>query len=277
MSRSHVLQFSLALVLSLAAGILVFRWMNQAPTMVQPMGETAPEKVMIAVASQELQKGAKLKETDIRMTPYLPESLPAGHFTDGKDLAGRIVSGRLAAGEPITNARLIGDDVLYGGVSTMVAPGKRAIAVKGNKVLGLAGYIRPGNHVDVLVTMDDERRSKDKAVTKLVLENVRVLATGTELDQDGKDGSTSSVDVYTLEMTPKESETLALADTRGTLHFALRNPADEENIRTPGTNVPAVLGQLLAGGKKKSGRPAPARVYTKVEVITGAKRQTLRF
>jgi pilus assembly protein CpaB len=87
------------------------------------------------------------------------------------------------------------------------------------------------------------------------------------------------VDVYTLEMSPAESEHLALADTRGTLHFALRNPADAEQVRTRGTNVPDILGQLLAGraAKAKGGGPAQTRAYTTVEVITGAKRQTLRF
>lgn len=277
MARSQLIQLSLALILSLAAGVLMFRWMHQSQA--RPVGDTGPDKVMVAVAAAELDKGTRLQEAHIRMAPYLPESLPGGHFTEAKALSGRIVADKLSVGEPITGARLVEDGAVYGGVSTMVAPGKRAIAVKGNKVLGLSGYIRPGNHVDVLVTLDDERRSKDKAVTKLVLENIRILATGTELEQDGKDGSTSSVDVYTLEMTPDESERLALADTRGTLHFALRNPADAEQVLTRGASVPDVLGQLLAGGttKAKGGARVQARAYTTVEVITGSNRQTLRF
>jgi pilus assembly protein CpaB len=276
MARSHVLQFSLALVLSLAAGVLVFRWMNQPRT--GPTGDfQTTEKVMVAVAAQELDKGTKLESAHVRMTPYLPESLPSGHFSEAKALTGRVIADGLAAGEPITGARLVQDGAVYGGVSTLVTPGKRAIAVKGNKVLGLSGYIHPGNRVDVLVTLDDERRCKNKSATKLVLENIRVLATGSELEQNGE--NTSSVDVYTLEMSPEESERLALADNRGALHFALRNPADEEKVLTPGTNVPDVLGQLLAGRPKKSGSKASpaARVYTKVEVITGANRKTLRF
>jgi len=277
MARPQIIQLSLALILSLAAGILMFNWMHgRSP---QRAIESGPEKIMLAVAAAELEKGTRLEEAHLRMAPYLPESLPVGHFTDTEALEGRILADKLAAGEPITGARLAENGEMFGGVSAMVAPGKRAIAVKGNKVLGLSGYIRPGNHVDVLVTIDDERRCKDKAVTKLVLENVRVLATGRELEQDGGEDSTSSVDVYTLEMSPSESERLALADTRGTLHFALRNPADTDEVKTPGTNVPNILAQLHAGGssKSKATGTTAARSYTKVEVITGSTRQTLRF
>jgi len=150
----------------------------------------------------------------------------------------------------------------------------RAVAVKGNKVLGLSGFIRPGNHVDVLVTIDDETREKSKSRTKLVLENVRVLATGNELKQEGDDTSTSSVDVYTLEITPQQAEPLALAASRGELHFALRNPADDTKVLTPGTDVPGTLALLTS---TPEGKPVRKTRETTVEMISGTERSTLRF
>ena len=144
---------------------------------------------------------------------------------------GRVLDADLAEGEPVTAARLVSDTPANMGVSTMIAPGKRAVAVKGNKVMGLAGFIRPGNRVDVLVTIDVRKGDKDVSVTKTVLsEGVRVIATGTELETSGDDGATSPVDTYTLELTSDESERLGLAATRGTLHFALRNPADDAKV-----------------------------------------------
>lgn len=273
MRASTIIPITLGLVLSLAAGFMVFMWM-QGNQKKQPVA-AAPKTVEIVVSAQDVPKGTKLAETHLKLASFLPETVPAGSFTTPEQAYGRVVSTPFSAGEILTASRLVDDTVQYGGVSTLISPGMRAIAVKGNQILGIAGFIRPGNHVDVLVTIDDERRSDDKAVTKTVLENIRVIATGTELEQKESDAETSSVDVYTLELTPKDAEKLSLAATRGTLHFALRNPADTEKILTPGTNVPDTLASLAPPPKKRAAsRKAPESV---VEVITGTDRKTMRF
>ena len=158
----------------------------------------------------------------------------------------------------------------YGpGSSALVAPGKRAMAVKGNKVMGLAGFIRPGNRVDVLVTMPVGE--KEEKVTKLVLEKMPVLATGTELEPAGDGEKPSSVDVYTLELTPDESEKLALASTQGTLHFALRNASDSEPVLTSGADTKTTLASLRP---RPAARPGRGSV---VEVITGSQKSQVSF
>lgn len=273
MRASTLIPLFLGLLLSLAAGFMVFTWMTSSRP--QPQAAQAPETVNIVVAAQPVGKGTKLSEQHLRLAAFLPESVPAGTFTAPEELLSRVTSVPLEPGEIITAARLLDDSVQYGGVSTLISPGMRAIAVKGNQILGIAGFIRPGNSVDVLVTIDDERRDKDKAVTKTVLENIRVIATGTELEKKGDDTETSSVDVYTLEMTPVDAEKLALAATRGTLHFALRNPADAGTVRTGGTNVPDTLASLTPPPAKKPRSSAPPAVT--VELITGTSRQTMRF
>ena len=271
MGKSKALiQLLFALVLSLAAGALIFQWMRARSV----SGEgSAPKSVMVAVAAGNLTKGLCLEAKSIKLAPYLPPSLPEGYFSDVKVLQGRMPAVDLVKNEPITASRLISKDLGPSAVSARITPGKRALAVKGNKVLGLSGFIRPGSRVDVLVTIDDASQKKSKSRTKIVLENIRVLATGAELDQSGSDKDLSPVDIYTLEVTPAQSERLALAATRGTLHFALRNPADNASVTTVGASVPTTLAALRP--VSKSGGDPAAR--TTVEVVRGAEKKRVRF
>jgi pilus assembly protein CpaB len=115
----------------------------------------------------------------------------------------------------------------------------------------------------------------EKPVTKLVLERVKVLATGTQLSPPNEEGKTASVGVYTLELTPPESERLALASTQGTLHFALRNEQDNADVRTLGTTVPRTLAALRP--KQKAPHVRRTRRSVNIEVITGTNRSTVKF
>lgn len=270
MRKAALIQISLALVLALAAGTVIFKWMDARLKGAQTAKPEA--RAMLLVAARDLGRGARLDADCLRAAPFLAESAPKGAFREVEALAGRVLNTDLAAGEPVTASRLLADGEPYAGISALIAPGKRAVAVKGNKVLGLSGFIRPGNHVDVLVTIDVRRGDRDVSMTKTVLDDVRVIATGTELEVAGDDEATSSVDIYTLELTSAESEKLALAATRGTLHFALRNPADADDVATPGVDVPRLLSSLGQSGPAKA---APRR--TGVEIITGTSRKTVRF
>jgi pilus assembly protein CpaB len=205
----------------------------------------------------------------IKTIPFLKESLPAGYVENAATLLGRVLIAPLKTNEPVTEHRLAPTSVTVGGVSAVIKPGKRAIAVKGDKVIGISGFILPGNRVDVLVTMTDPRTESE--VTKLVLENVPVLATGTQLQENGKD-EPAPVDVYTLEVAPEEGEKLALAAARGKLQFALRNITDGETVRTRGATISQTLASLSQTSSKpvseKRRRWAPKQSVT-VEVIKG--------
>ncbi|MGE4292481.1 MAG: Flp pilus assembly protein CpaB [Desulfovibrio sp.] len=278
MSRAAktLLQVLLAVALAGATGLLLYHWMRT--TAPQAAAQAArPETVNVVVAARDLPRGTRLTAQCLATAPFLPQSLPARSFADKAELEGRVLSSPLAANDPVTELRLAADDVRAGGVSSMIAPGHRAMAVKGNQVMGLAGFVRPGNRVDVLATlMAGERASQP--TTKLVLENVLVLATGVEFEAPPEGGAPSSVDTYTLEVTPEESERLALAASQGSLHFALRNETDDAGVLTEGVDVDKALAALrpVTRPASKTGiRRAPAA--RSVEIISGGERTKVSF
>lgn len=262
----------LSLVIAVAGSLFLYRWLDSR-TSPQQTVKVETEAVEVIVAAVDLSWGVKLTPEMLKRVPYLKESLPTGYFSNEADLNDRIVVSPLKQGDPIVEHRLAPIDVKTGGVSAILAQGKRAIAVKGDKVIGLSGFINPRNRVDILATMTDPKTKKEK--TKLVLENILVLATGTQMEDNGK-GEPSPVDVYTLEVTPEEGEKLALASTMGKLQFALRNVTDSDSVLTKGATISQTLSSLswsdpVTPVKEKAikkWRPSP---YTTVEVIKGSE------
>jgi len=165
------------------------------------------------------------------------------------------------------------------------------VAVRVDKVIGVAGFVHPGNRVDVLVTMSKGKAGKDEEpVTKIVLENILVLAAGPEVTTvKGKEQQPAAVDVITLEVTPEETEKLALAATEGKLQLALRGLIDTEEVLTKGTSIPALLASYsgsgpVVGAKGKTSKEASARKLFQtekkvffVELIQGGKVTTKKF
>lgn len=267
-SKRALIQLMLALVLAVAAGVVIFRWTSGVRTAPVPAAQVST--VAVVVAKEPARRGMKLTEEMLEVRKYTEDSRPSGSFGKVEELAGRVLNQDVGANEAITGLKLADESVMGGGVSAMIEPGKRAMAVKGNVVMGLSGFVRPGDRVDVIVSMTTGQN--EKPVTKLVLERVKVLATGTQLQPPTEDGMTASVDVYTLELSPEESERLALAASRGTLHFALRNEQDEESVLTMGSDVPRTLAALRPKMPARNARPV-----TRIEVISGTARSTVKF
>jgi pilus assembly protein CpaB len=189
---------------------------------------------------------------------------------------GRTIIYPVKAGEPIFESKLAPTTVSMGGVAALVSPKKRAMGVKVDKVVGVSGFIHPGNRVDVLVTLSKNERA-NSPMTKIVLENILVLATGTEFEKTGKQEKPAQVDVITLEVTPEEGERLALAASEGKLQLALRNFTDTDSSQTRGSTIPGLLaGQAALQPAPKSGNK-PVRVQraaspsVTVELIRGSK------
>lgn len=265
-SRALV-QIGVALLLSLVAAFLIFRWMS-AQTVQGPTVQSVP----VVVAKQAVGRGVKLTEEHLAVKQFPLDVKPAGTFDAAKNLVGKVVTIDVAANEPITMNKLVRNQVVAG-ISTKVAPGKRAMSVKGNKVMGLAGFIHPGDRVDVLVSMTQGR--DEDPITKMVLEWIKVLATGTQLESPMEEGSTASVDVYTLELTPEESERIALAASQGELHFALRNVADNATVFTTGQTPSSALAAYRKGAKPK--KVKAVRRGHSVEVISGDQFTKMKF
>lgn len=269
-SKRALIQITLSLILAIVAGVLIFQWSSNVTRKgpVQQVAETVP----VVVAKVDINRGLKLTEEMMEVRKYTKDSRPSGAFSDPGKLLGRVVNQSVGANEAVTTMRLADESVIGGGVSALIEPGMRAMGVKGNEVMGLSGFVRPGDKVDVIVTLVVGR--EEIPVTKLVLENIKVIATGIQLTPPDEEGKAASVDVYTLELSPPQSERLALAATQGTLNFALRNEQDEKMVRTTGSNIPKTLAALRPSAPT---RHIKRKKTDKVEVITGAMRSSVKF
>jgi pilus assembly protein CpaB len=267
-----------ALLIAAVGSYLVFNYITKR-TAPQAAVKVEAQAVPVAVAAADIAWGTKLSSQMMTTAKFLQESLPPGYTSDSGKLVGRVVLTPVKKNEPITESRLAPTSVTSGGVSAVVNPGKRALAVKGDKVIGISGFINPGNRVDVLVTLTHPRNNMQ--VTKLVLEHILVLASGTQIQENAK-GEPAPVDVYTLEVTPEEAEKLSLAATQGRLQFALRNPIDAEKVRTKGATIPKTLASLQdlddkpkAATKKKRWKPRKKTIT--IEIIKGTNVEKKKF
>ena len=281
-----VIPIALSLLIALAGSWSIYTWIQTKQTPAQVVKVEA-DAVPVVVAVADIPWGTLLTPEMMKTSPYLKESLPIGHFTAPADLKERILIAPLKANDPITEHKLAPTSIKTGGVAAVLEKGKRAVAVKGDKVIGLAGLINPGNKVDVLVTIEDPQKKEEK--TKTILENVMVLATGTQIQKNEK-GEPSPVDVFTLAVTPEEAEILSLGAAQGKLQLALRSVTDTQTVLTTGVNIPKMLTALSPSNpppppKVEESKPAEKvvvqkwapRPATSVEVIKGTKVSQSKF
>ena len=280
-----VVPIAVSLVIAFVGSYFIYMWIQkqQAP---QQVVQVQAEAVPVVVAVSDLPWGTQLKPEMLTTKPLLKQSLPAGYFSGPNEINDRVVIAPLKANDPVTEHKLAPVSIKTGGVSAVLEQGKRAIAVKGDKVIGIAGFINPGNKVDVLVTVKDPQKNEEK--TKTILENIMVLATGTQIQKNEK-GEPSPVDVYTLAVTPEEAETLSLGANEGKLQLALRSVTDTATVLTSGVNVPKMLASYSPGNpppppKQEEAKEAPKvvqkwapRPAVSVEVIKGNEISQKKF
>jgi len=279
MKRSQPFIFlGLAVCMALVTSVLVYNWLQRQPKVVEKVIGARTD--MVAVAVTDLIWGTKLTPEVVKLVSFPSGSLPEGNFSTLENVEGRILIANLRTNEPILEYKLAPREVTMGGVAAVTNLEKRAMAVKVDDVIGVAGFINPGNHVDVLVTIDNS-----PPVTKTVLQNVLVLATGPDLDRKGKEEKPSSVKVITLEVTPEEGEKLALGATEGKVVLALRNQLNPEPVLTKGATIAALLDSYRIREEVKREQPkavvktnpAPVVPEVSVELIQGGKVSTLTF
>lgn len=281
-----IIMFVFAIVIAFFFTVLTFNWLQRLKKQkaeVTPVEEAQLNTKPIAVAISDLSWGISITKEMIKMAPYLIDSLPAGTFSEPADLIGRTLLYPVKTDEPIFESKLAPVTLQTGGVAAVITPTKRAMSVKVDKVIGVSGFIYPGHRVDVLVTLKKSRTDQEY-ITKTVLENILVLAAGTEterIEKIDKKEKVSQVDVITLEVTPDEAEKLALAATQGRLLLALRNFSDTEDVFTKGMSVPVLLTSYSSASPARKGSKRK-RVWTRkpvfyVELIKGDKVTKLRF
>jgi pilus assembly protein CpaB len=272
-----VILLGLAVLLALFTSALLYNWLEQQRASLQA---TEPQVISlptenVAVATDDLMWGTKLTTDMVKLVSFPEENLPEGYLSTVEHLHGRILLTSIKANEPILNAKLAPLDVTQGGVAAVTQPEKRAMAVRVDDVVGVAGFINPGNRVDVLVTLREAASQ-----TKTVLQNVMVLATGTQMDAYGNGAKPREVRVITVEVTPEEAEKLALAAHEGKVTMALRNYSNTQPILTGGATVSTLLSSYSLPNGKVQAKPSPPVIEKPpvlVEIIKGGKVETVTF
>ena len=275
MSKTRPFLFlGLAVGIALITSVLIYKKLQGAT------GDVVAEEkgVNVAVAGTDITWGTKLTPDMMKVLKFPTGNAPEGHFEDIDVVKGRVSLANLKRGEAILESKLAPANVTAGGVAAVMHPEKRAMAVKVDEVVGVAGFIKPSDHVDVMVTMNHPG-STEKLFTKLLLENVLVLATGADIEKKGKDDKPSPVTVITLEVSPEEAEKLALATTEGKLRLALRNPQNTQSVLTSGATVDSLLAsyQLQKSTPVARTPKAPPVKSITVDVIKGGATTQVKF
>jgi pilus assembly protein CpaB len=235
--RSRI--FAVIAIAILAGGGLAYGTYNVINA--QPVKTTAAPTQPVVVANADLSLGAEIKTDDVKVVNFPLGQGPEGAFTHTSDVVGRGVVSPMVKNEIVLPAKLASKEAGVG-LPPVIPDGMRAVSVRVNEVIGVAGYVLPGTRVDVLATASPTDAHAD-TTTKVILSNVQVVTAGTRLEQDQDKGKPMQVTVVTLLVYPDQAERLALASTEGKVQLALRNPLDKGAPETPGIRTSTLLGQ----------------------------------
>jgi pilus assembly protein CpaB len=267
--------FGVALLLGLATSVLVFSWLQNEKNRLMAAPLSLSKNVQVVVSNADLIWGTKLTPEMMQLQELPHGVLPEGHFTNLEAIKDRVLLADMKRNELLLESKLAPLGTTTGGVAAVTDPNKRAMSVKVDDVIGVAGFIKPADRVDVMVTIDTVQGKPEHAVAKTILENVRVLAAGTQMERKGKDEEAKQVQVITLEVDAEEAEKLALASTQGRLRLALRNPLNSERVLTKGANVGALLSSFRPKQAPRAGQNGQGEI--RIEVIKGDVRKEVKF
>jgi pilus assembly protein CpaB len=274
--------------IGLGAVVLASNWVSKQT-------KVASDKVVVAASDIDL--GTPLTPQMLKVADWPKGSVPAGATDDVKTLDTRVVKVSLLRGEPVLESKLAPVGAT-GGLSAVIAQGNRAITVRVNDVVGVAGFALPGNYVDIVVNTEDESvkaENVNKSISKIVLEHILVLAVAQEQVRD--DTKPKVVNAVTLEVTPEQAEKLDLARSVGTLSLVLRNQVDNSVVTTAGstkknllnrTEQPEVIAtqqtddktevkKVVVYRKPAVKKPVEKPVYDQVEVVRGTNKTIEEF
>ena len=262
----------IVLVLAIAAGgVFAFGTYNYVQNL--PAKTTTIPTKPVVVAAADLEVGAEIARDDLRIIDWPANAVPSQAISDQNAVIGRGLVMPMIENEPFLELKLASKEA-GAGLPPAIPPGLRAVSVKVNEVIGVAGYVLPGTRVDVVATVSPTQQSKDMT-SKVILTNVQVLAAGTKIEQGEKDKKPVAVSVVTMLVDPSQAERLTLASTEGKIQLALRNPLDKETPATPGIRPAGLLGAPATTPRaiaRVVSRPAPTAAFPTVEIIRGDKR-----
>jgi pilus assembly protein CpaB len=275
MNRTRLLLIG---VIALALGGLAsFTVLHQLQS--KTAGDTRPGADVV-VAATDIPVGAKVGDNDVKVVRYPSGDLPPNCFRLKTSVVGRGAVLPIAKGEFVTANKLAGENAGYG-LPALIPPGMRAVSVRVNEVIGVAGFVQPGTRVDVLLTGNPTGASEQQTTT--VLENVAVIATGQKLERT-QAGEAQMAPVITLLVSPDDAQKLTLASMQGRIQLSLRNPLDTKQQDLPAASSGGLYRN--ASAPKPAPRVKPKRTVTEVtapppvygvEVIKGTKRDVTKF
>jgi pilus assembly protein CpaB len=246
-----------AFVVAAAGGLITYRSLISHS---QPAKAAAPT-VQIVLAAKDLEMGSVLKEGDIQLADWAG-GVPIGACSKVQDLIGRGVTTNIVAKEPVIESRLAPKGA-GGGLATMIPKGMRAFAIPVNEVVGAAGFVTAGQHVDLLIMGNSPSGNGSLGVIgRTLLQNLEVLSAGQDFKKD-PEGKPVAVGVVNVLCTPEQAEMLSLATSQTTIRMTLRNPMDHEIAKTSGTAMKFLFdgggGKLKSPNSAAEDEPAPAR------------------
>src|SRR5689334_21616281 len=248
--RRYTFVFYVAVAIAALATFGVYRVLEQ--TKASSRVATRP----LVVAAKSIPEGTAIDRASLSVREWPVATVPAGAYSNADSLIGRVTRVAVFEGEPFVPGRLAPSGT-GPGIEVKITPGKRAMALRINDVAGVSGLIQPNSRVDVLVNI---RSDGGRQVSKLFMENMRVLSVGTRVERDAE-GKAIEAASAALEVTPDEAERLAVAVNQGSIQLVLRGYGDPDSVRTKGANSSDVLSQLGSAPERSPEpvRPAPRR------------------
>jgi pilus assembly protein CpaB len=229
--KRTLIVIAIALVCATIASLGVLRAVG---VLIKQSEAKQPKQIDVVVAARSVSTGICLGKDDVKVVKWPETGKILGMHPKPEEVIGRGLIASVLENEPLTDAK-VAPAAAKCGLPAAIESGKRAISVKVNEVIGVAGFVLPGSNVDVLVTIRQEQQS----TSRIVVSNVMVLTAGTNYDQDKtKDGKAQATTVVTLMVTPSEAERIALASAEGQILLTLRNPMDHAATVTAGVRTP---------------------------------------
>jgi len=265
----------LALVFGAVATFMAMGWLkSQSQRVVQ---QKTPEMVPVVVASKDVPPTVALAGNQLKVHMWPQDTALAGKFSRPEEVEGRVTAIPLAAGEPVLENKLAPKGVLPG-LTALLPQDKRAMTVKVDEASGVAGFLNPDNRVDVVVSVDKGDYNKDP-ISKVILQNLRVLGTGQRIEKTLGE-KPQVVPTVTLEVSPAEGEILALAVREGMISLVLRNQQDEHKVATLGVRTSTLLGAAIptpAVQEAKAEKASTPMALHTVEVIRRVTKESANF
>jgi pilus assembly protein CpaB len=265
-NKRLILALAGAIICGLLAVMLVTRYLASVQAFQKDLNN-------VVVAKTEIPVGAKITAEQVMLTPMPNGSAPDGVFRNLKDAEGRVAITPIGIREPITNLKLAPEGTA-GGLQAVIPEGYRALTVRVDDVVGVSGFIAAGSYVDVVAVIVpvNPGAAAQGPISKIVLQNIKVLASGAKLDKPDNQREAVSVNVVTLQVTPEQAEKLVLAANESKLQLVMRNFGDQEDTRTVGANKST----LLSGESLKPEPPPPSEKASETKSTSPAPRPRVK-